>query len=376
MISRQLMRSDSVRVTREGLGQHLAEQPLDAGPGPAGNSGIEIDAAEDSVQNLVPRNNSQRFEGIAFSPSGDVIGVTASDANEVFLFRREPGGRFESEPFGSLSGPRSGLDYPHDISFCVAGGGAFFAVAQRTGSVSIYRMDEARGTCGTEPVFRISGPQARLNFSDGVAFVPPKMNLLATCNLETDLISFYRKTRGLSVHFEPRPSFCLKGGSLCRPDGLAFSENGEWLAVANHGNHTVSVFQRHRRILSALGPRYGPQPVTVIRDPGLRYPHSVAFTPIMNHLVVTNAGANYFSVYALSQMDSGSVWAQTPVLRQTVGRDTAFEKVNARNKMEGGPKGVAIHGNSLAVCSPEHGVLIYSFRETGLDPSPRSSRRT
>ncbi len=364
MISRQPMRSYSVRDTQEGLGLHLAEKPVDAVPGPAGNSGIEIDA-EDSVQNLVPRNNSQRFEGIAFSPSGDVIAVTASDTNEVFLFKRKSGGRFENEPCGSLSGPRSGLDYPHDISFCVAGGAEFFAVAQRTGSVSIYQMDEARGTCGAEPVFRLSGPQARLNFSDGVAFVPPKMNYLAICSLETDLISFYRETKDRSVRFEPRPSFCLKGGSLCQPDGLAFSENGEWLAVANHGNHTVSVFRRNRGILSALGPRYGPQPVTVIRDPGLCYPHSVAFTPIMNHLVVTNAGANYFSVYALSGDDARPEWAQTPVLRQAVGPDNAFEKVNVRNKREGGPKGVAIHGNSLAVCSPEHGVLIYSFLETG-----------
>ena len=43
--------------------------------------------------------------------------------------------------------------------------------------------------------------------------------------------------------------------------------------------------------------------------------------------------------------------------------DDIFKEVNARNKMEGGPKGVAIHKNSLAVCSPEYGVKIYSFHE-------------
>jgi hypothetical protein len=31
--------------------------------------------------------------------------------------------------------------------------------------------------------------------------------------------------------------------------------------------------------------------------------------------------------------------------------------------MEGGPKGVAVYNNSLAVCSPEIGVKIYAFRE-------------
>src|SRR5450759_341761 len=174
--------------------------------GSAGNIGIEIEAADHSVQNLVPRNNSQRFEGIAFSLSGDVIGVTTADTNAVFLFRRKPDGRFENEPYWSLSGPRSGLDYPHDISFCLAGGTEFFAVAQRTGSVSRYKMDEATGKYGTEPVFRICGPQTRLNFSDGVAFVPPKQNYLAACNLETDLISFYRKTRELPLRFKLKPS--------------------------------------------------------------------------------------------------------------------------------------------------------------------------
>jgi hypothetical protein len=31
--------------------------------------------------------------------------------------------------------------------------------------------------------------------------------------------------------------------------------------------------------------------------------------------------------------------------------------------MEGGPKGVAAHRDRLAICSPEHGVKIYSLRD-------------
>ena len=40
-----------------------------------------------------------------------------------------------------------------------------------------------------------------------------------------------------------------------------------------------------------------------------------------------------------------------------------LKEVNARNKMEGGPKGVTVHGSHLALCSPEYGVKIYRFRE-------------
>jgi hypothetical protein len=29
--------------------------------------------------------------------------------------------------------------------------------------------------------------------------------------------------------------------------------------------------------------------------------------------------------------------------------------------MEGGPKGIAIHRDTIAVCSPQHGVLVYAM---------------
>jgi len=78
--------------------------------------------------------------------------------------------------------------------------------------------------------------------------------------------------------------------------------------------------------------------------------------------------ANYFSVYEPKRRFSKMRWSQSPVLQKIVGPDSIFQEVNARNKMEGGPKGVAIHKNSLAVCSPEHGIKIYSFRENISNP--------
>lgn len=107
--------------------------------------------------------------------------------------------------------------------------------------------------------------------------------------------------------------------------------------------------------------------MTIIADPGVRFPHSVAFTPETNHLVVTNAGANYFSVYRPEGRNSEMRWSPLPVLQKAVGPDNIFREVNASNKMEGGPKGVAFSNNSLAVCSPELGIKIYSFREKFLD---------
>ena len=332
------------------------------GIGSVGNCAVEIEASDASVQNLAPPNNLQRFEGLAFSTAGDILGVATSDTNTVFLFRRKPDGSFEDAPYWSINGPASGLNYPHDLSFSLSGDTELLAVAQRAGSIAIYEKNRANDNYGTDPAFEIRGPKTGLNYTDGVAFVPPDNDYLAACNLKTSRIIFYRKALGSSIGFNLEPVFELKHG-VFRPDGLAFSQCGTWLAVANHGNHTVSIYQRRKPILSRLKFTYGPRPVTIIKDPGFRYPHSVAFTPETNHLVVTNAGANYFSVYRPKRRFSKMRWSQSPVLQKIIGPDNIFQEVNARNKMEGGPKGVAIHKNCLAVCSPEHGIKIYSFRE-------------
>jgi DNA-binding beta-propeller fold protein YncE len=325
-------------------------------------SGIEIEG-NNSVQNLVPPNNLQRFEGIAFSPSGSTIGVATSDTNTVFLFRRKPDGLFEDAPYSSIEGPRSRMDYPHDLAFSLSGDTELLAVAQRSGSICIYQKNRMTDAYGSDPVYEIRGREAKLSHSDGVAFVPPDDGYLAACNLKTGTITFYRNTSGTSVGFELKPVFKLRHRSLSRPDGLTFSQCGKWLAVANHGNHTVSIYDRRKTFFSRRELKYGSRPVSIIRDPGLRHPHSVAFTPKTNHLVVTNAGANYFSVYRPEGHGSQVRWSQAPVLQQVLGPYSVFNQVNACNKMEGGPKGIAIHKNNLAVCSPEYGIKIYSFCE-------------
>ena len=328
---------------------------------------IEIEAAEHSVQSLIPPDKLQRFEGIAFSSSGNIMAVATADTDTVYLYRRKPDGLFEDTPYCNIRGPESRLNYPHDVSFSRSGNTELLAVAQRAGSISVYEKSRTDDKFGRAPVFEIYGKKTRLNYSDGVAFVPPENDYLAVCNLKTRSISFYRKNAGSLSGFKARPVFVLRHRSLSNPDGLAFSQCGRWLAVANHGNHTVSIFARRRMMFSLGRLRYGPRPVTVIEDARLRFPHSVAFTPQSNHLVVTNAGANYFTVYRPELQGAQMRWSPLPVLQKTVGPENIFREVNAANKMEGGPKGVAVSKDNLAICSPELGIKIYSFRENSLD---------
>src|SRR5262245_1790684 len=111
---------------------------MDHNNGSAVVSGVKIEVT-DSVQHLAPPNNLQRFEGIAFSSSGNTLGVATSDTNTVFLFKRKPDGRFEDAPYCAINGPGARLNYPHDLSFSSSGDTEMLAVAQRAGSISIYQ---------------------------------------------------------------------------------------------------------------------------------------------------------------------------------------------------------------------------------------------
>ncbi len=320
---------------------------------------FKVDDKPGSVQNLRPESKLERFEGLAFSTSGNILGVATADTNAVLLYRRTANGTFEDKPCFRLGG----LDYPHDLSFSMRGTEELLAVAQRTGALALFQAN-GNDSYDCNPVFKISGAETKLTHSDGIAFVPPFNDYLAACNLGTSSISFYRRTSVSPVRFALKPDFELTHISVHHPDGLAFSQCGRWLAVANHGNGSVSVFQRRSRLFASGKLRYGPEPVAVIDDKSLRYPHSVAFTPQTNHLIVTNAGGNFFSTYAPQPSHFGLRWSKIASGQTIVTDERIFQATNQDNKMEGGPKGLAVHGNSIAVCSPEIGIKIYSFEES------------
>lgn len=317
----------------------------------------------DPVQRIVPPSRSQRFEGVDFAGCGNILAIATSEANTVLLFRRRPDGRFDDAPYQTIGGG-SQIEYPHDVSFSRANADELLAVAQRPGRITIHARNGADGHYTATATAEISGAQSGLAFSDGVAFVPPDESHLAACSLELGTISFFRKVSAAPPAFEGEPVFQLKHRSIFHPDGLAFSGCGGWLAVANHGKQTVAIFRRDDKRNAAGTLAFHRRPAAVIADPRFRYPHSVAFTPDTNHLLVTNAGANYLCAYAPARGWFGRTgWSQSPVAQILVHDDDAFREVNTANKMEGGPKGIAVHGNTVAVCSPQIGVKIYSFRE-------------
>jgi hypothetical protein len=341
------------------VSQHVIAEKTGRGHG----SGRKIPTSDDAVQTLTPQDDVHRYEGIAFSPEGDRIALATSEGNAILLYRRGRDGQFEDTPYLRIGGRGARLDYPHDAAFARVGDRELLAVASRGGSVPVWEKHRDDEDYPRDPAFEIGGPEAALNYSDGVAFVPPRNDHIAVCNALDSSITFYRMTARAPVAFRLKPVFTLRHESLQRPDGLAFSACGRWLAAANHGADTATIYRRRSRLLSGNQLRYRAKPVAIIRDSSLRFPHSVAFAPRSNALVVTNAGANYFNLYAKQPGRFRHRWAPAPIVRHIVGDDAVFREVNASNKMEGGPKGVAIHEDCLAICGPEYGVKIYSFAE-------------
>jgi hypothetical protein len=310
------------------------------------------------VQRIMPLGRKERFEGIDFAGSGDILAIATSEANSVQLFRRGPDGRFEDAPYQTIGSTGPKIEYPHDVAFSRAGADALLAVAQRPGRITMHAKDGADGHYTSASICEIGGARSGLAFSDAVAFVPPDESHVASCNLERGTVSFFRKVSASPPAFDSTPAFQLKHRSIYHPDGLAFSSCGSWLAVANHGKQTVAIFRRDDKSSAAGRLAFHRRPTAVIKDPRFRYPHSVAFTPETHHLLVTNAGANYLCAYAPRCGWFGASWSQEPVVQMMIHDDESFREVNTADKMEGGPKGVAVHRNTVAVCSPQIGVKL------------------
>ena len=264
--------------------------------------GLRLSIKCNLVQRIASPNPTERFEGIAFSDSGNVMAIATSETNSVLLFRRKVDWRFEDVPFLTIGRAPQGLDYPHDVAFA--------------------RTQEIRAACGCAAyrgyhrLFKNiteGGLWFRCQLSRSVAhnrnwLSPMEFPLFRRKTITWRLAiwnwvpsCFFAGFHSRLLPLPETPEFELTHPSVFqsrRPGVLKVADR--WLATANHeGTTPLSIFQRRNGILSGGKLVYGPEPVTVIQDPQLRYPHSVAFTPRTNCLVVTNAGANYFSVYKL-----------------------------------------------------------------------------
>ncbi|HEY8156147.1 MAG TPA: hypothetical protein VII72_18600 [Myxococcota bacterium] len=300
-------------------------------------------------------------EGVAFSRCGRLLALAHASDQRVSVFERlGDANAYSDRPVSVIEGPESGVDYPHDVDF--SPDGRLLVVANRKGKSLTAYLREPGGAARFEgrPLWTIRGRLSRLRHPDGVKFVPPDGAHLAAVNLTRNTVTFYRRSRLRRSRFASRACFVLEGPEtrLMEPDGLAFSDDGELLAVTNHGAGTVTVYAR-----GARAPRYGPAPIAEFgADPHpLRCPHSVAFSRGGTHLAISNAGGRTVAVYRRGPGPDprSSPWSQAPVLELEAYDPTTYGAANGRDRREGGSKGVAFGAGCFGVCSPFFGLRVH-----------------
>ena len=318
----------------------------------------------------VPRETLGCAEGVAFSRCGRMLAIAHALDQRVTVYERAAGADgYAAALVSVIEGPESGVDYPHDVDF--SPDGRLLVVANRKGrSLTAYAREPGAGArFAGRPVWTLRGHLSRLRHPDGVKFVPPGGGYLAAVNLTRDTVTFYRRRWLRRSRYSSRACFVMQGPQtrLAQPDGLAFTDDGELLAVTNHAAGTVTIYARGSR-----APRYGPAPVAELRrDPTpLQCPHSVAFSRGGRHLAISNAGGRTVSVYRRDGPDPSS-WSEAPVLELDACDPEEFEVANGYDRREGGSKGVAFGADCFGVCSPTIGLRVHRLlEEPGAAPSP------
>lgn len=220
-----------------------------------------------------------RPEGIAFSPSGDLLVVANSDGGSVTVYPRRSEGQYENVPSVVLSDPAR-LVYPHDLTFTSSG--KFLGVACRDNkSVHIFKRQGE----GFELFSSIQGSSSLLNLPAGLSFSPSE-EVLGVSNRVGYSLTFYRQQN--EGRYELQPFFQI-GEDLCRaynlssPHALDMAPDGQTIAVAH------KKYCDHHLPFSAFAIWDLEKKIPIYIYPmGKECIHSISFHPSGNYLVTTN----------------------------------------------------------------------------------------
>ncbi|MGE5196262.1 MAG: WD40 repeat domain-containing protein [Anaerolineae bacterium] len=134
-----------------------------------------------------------------------------------------------------------------------------------------------------------------LDRPEGVAFTPSG-DYVATANSLGNTITFYKRIGEQGAVYETTPSFCIKGSEsqLDFPHDLSFSPDGTHLAVANRQGNSITIYKKNLSLN-----RYDPIPVATIKGifSQIAHPDAVRYSPIENIIAVANIHLNTLTFY-------------------------------------------------------------------------------
>lgn len=286
-----------------------------------------------------------RTEDVRFSPSSRRLALAGfySDRVLVLSTRIVPAGEtYRVICDGPVMLTSPAFRHPHGLAFL---DDETLLVASRYGGVAVFALPPpAAGSAELrlDPIRTLRGTRLGLRFNPGSVDViqgeEAGRTRVLVCSNYSDSVT----SHSLSADdgFDARYDGVLLKRGLSTPDGISVSSDQKWIAVSNHDDGTVRIFERG----PGLGPRS--EPAGLLR--GLAEPHGLRFTPDGRHLIVADASGPWLHVFASEDGDwRGPRDATRPV--RTLDEETFQRGLAAPN--DGGPKGITLDGEARVVAT-------------------------
>lgn len=286
-----------------------------------------------------------RVEDVCFSPDGRRLALAAFARHRIVLCDLEPAP-------GQDGAPRvvrmrelwaDSLKLPHGVHFVDE---RTLVVANIGGTCALYVLPEGEGTeLAEQTALPHAEPGCVRLAGRGTADAA-----LLVCGSRNHALVRYPLQAGNS----PGAPQTLLHRWLDLPDGVALSRDRQWLALSNHGAHSVLLY-RYAQCGTEV------DPVGLLR--GVRYPHGLVFSADGRHLFVADAGAPFLRIYAA---DAEGDWTgvRHPVRSLRVIDERTFAAGHSVPQ-EGGCKGVDLHpdGRWLALAAVLQPLLLLDVQQ-------------
>lgn len=300
-----------------------------------------------------------RTEDIRFSPDNRLAALAGYGHNSCMILTvqvtwngAEPS--IHLHDFFEIKSPA--ITDPHGFDFI---GNGRLLVANRNGALTVFRLppppyDGKTFTLEPEQTIRRTGFSKPLRTPGSVAVVKRSDTMfdIFACNTFHHQVTAHRLRLGWLRRLVTGHVAAEAG--LDVPDGVAVSPDKRFMAISNHNNHCVSIFD--------LNGRLGPDAPIAGTLTGINYPHGLRFSPDGSKLYVADAGAP--SVHRFDA-DNGN-WARNsgPAKTVQVLSEQVFQ-AGRKNPQEGGPKGLDLDrtGRIMALTCEEQPLAFFNVEK-------------
>jgi hypothetical protein len=302
-----------------------------------------------------------RTEDIRFSPDNSRLAITDFLKNICFIFDVEID-RSDLLPVVRVKDfmelHSQSLKNPHGLEFI---DNKNLIVANREGVVTIFALPESGETgrvLNIDPVRSIgkAGLRKKINSPGSVCLVSStegRVEILV-CNNYLHRVSRHVFSPGRKFGF-PQNSLLLENG-LAVPDGIAINPDKTWIAVSNHKNQKIVLYDRRTK----LGRKSEPSGALF----GVTYPHGLRFSPDGRRLYVSDAGAR--DIHLFESADGNWRGERHSVASMNVLDEATFLRGNF-NPQEGGTKSIDIDAQAqvMAVTCEEQVLAFFHLPALG-----------